>query len=274
MGKIAYSTPPHPTAMAIPQPGLLRRADLRAALAVVSDMAATLDDADAFARCGIERLPALAASELTTLSICDLVGGRRLVVGAPTLGAAEREAFDHHFRNHPLVRHHGFEGGRHAHRIGDALPFGEFRHSALYADYYRPVGIDHVIALPLHVDGGWLVSFVLNRRGRDFSDRELALLDSVREPLARLFAHTHTLDRLRGAWRRPPDAPPALSAALPLSAREREVLQWVAAGKTDRDVAAILDISPRTVHKHLQRVYDKLGVETRTAAVMRALAAA
>ena len=60
------------------------------------------------------------------------------------------------------------------------------------------------------------------------------------------------------------------AASLPLTPRERGVLQWVAAGKTDRDIAAILGISPRTVHKHLQRVYEKLGVETRTAAVMRA----
>ena len=56
-----------------------------------------------------------------------------------------------------------------------------------------------------------------------------------------------------------------------LTAREREVLQWLSCGKTDRDIACILGISPRTVHKHLQRVYEKLGVETRTAAVVRAL---
>jgi len=55
------------------------------------------------------------------------------------------------------------------------------------------------------------------------------------------------------------------------TAREQEVLRWLAAGKTDRDIAAILDISPRTVHKHLQRIYEKLGVETRTAAVVRAM---
>ena len=59
-----------------------------------------------------------------------------------------------------------------------------------------------------------------------------------------------------------------------LTLREREVLHWVAGGKTDRDVATILSISPRTVQKHLQRVYQKLGVETRTAAVMRAIRAA
>ena len=68
---------------------------------------------------------------------------------------------------------------------------------------------------------------------------------------------------------------PALRAspAGALTPREREVLRWLAAGKTDRDIGAILGISPRTVHKHLQHIYEKLGVETRTAAVMRVLAA-
>ena len=56
-----------------------------------------------------------------------------------------------------------------------------------------------------------------------------------------------------------------------LTCREAEVLHWLSGGKTDRDIADILRISPRTVHKHLQRIYDKLGVETRTAAVVRAL---
>ena len=56
-----------------------------------------------------------------------------------------------------------------------------------------------------------------------------------------------------------------------LTPREGEVLQWLTSGKRDRDIADILGISPRTVHKHLQRIYEKLGVETRTAAVMRAL---
>ena len=64
---------------------------------------------------------------------------------------------------------------------------------------------------------------------------------------------------------------PARFANLPLTARERDVLHWLAAGKTDREIAAILGVSVRTVQKHLERIYPKLGVETRTAAVMRAL---
>jgi len=51
------------------------------------------------------------------------------------------------------------------------------------------------------------------------------------------------------------------------------VLQWLARGKTDADIASLLAISPRTVNKHLEHIYVKLGVETRTAAVMRALTA-
>lgn len=257
--------------MASPRSSLLRSIDLRRALAVVGDIAATIDDADAFARCGVERLTALLGSDITTLSLCDLRQARRLAVGAPAIGAAEREAFDRHFAMHPLVRYHG-GGGRHVHRISDSIGAAAFRRSALFADYYQRVGIDHAIALPLHHADGWLVSFVLNRSGRDFSDRELALLDAMRTPLARLFGHTTWLRRMDREWRASrPDAP-ALAAPLWLSPRQREVLRWVAAGKTDRDVGAILGISPRTVHKHLQNVYAQLGVENRTAAVMRALA--
>ena len=53
---------------------------------------------------------------------------------------------------------------------------------------------------------------------------------------------------------------------LGLSRREAEVLAWVAQGKTDTDIGAILMLSPRTVAKHLEHIYDRLGVENRSAA--------
>ena len=55
-----------------------------------------------------------------------------------------------------------------------------------------------------------------------------------------------------------------LSASL--TPRETEVLSWIAKGKTNRDVGDILGLSPRTVNKHLEHVFEKLGVETRAAA--------
>jgi DNA-binding CsgD family transcriptional regulator len=61
---------------------------------------------------------------------------------------------------------------------------------------------------------------------------------------------------------------------LGLTEREAEVLSWLAEGKRDQEIATILGISPRTVQHHLARVYEKLGVETRSAAIAIALRAA
>ena len=64
----------------------------------------------------------------------------------------------------------------------------------------------------------------------------------------------------------------ALSQAFRLTQREAEVLDWVIKGKTNRDIGDILGTSPRTVNKHLEHVFVKLGVETRTAAASLAMA--
>jgi DNA-binding CsgD family transcriptional regulator len=66
---------------------------------------------------------------------------------------------------------------------------------------------------------------------------------------------------------------PAVLTRLGLSSREAEVLALATAGSTTPAIAAALKISPRTVQTHLERVYRKLGVETRTAAAGRALEA-
>jgi DNA-binding response OmpR family regulator/DNA-binding CsgD family transcriptional regulator len=58
-----------------------------------------------------------------------------------------------------------------------------------------------------------------------------------------------------------------------LSAREAEVLLWIARGKPNKDVSDILGISPRTVNKHLEQVFTKLGVENRASAAALAVGA-
>jgi DNA-binding NarL/FixJ family response regulator len=60
--------------------------------------------------------------------------------------------------------------------------------------------------------------------------------------------------------------PAEFSKELGLTSREGEVLSWLSKGKTNRDIAQILGLSPRTVDKHLEQIYAKLGVENRTAA--------
>jgi len=63
-----------------------------------------------------------------------------------------------------------------------------------------------------------------------------------------------------------------LMATFKLTLRESEVLNWVIKGKTNRDIGDILGTSPRTINKHLEHVFVKLGVETRTSAASVALA--
>lgn len=63
----------------------------------------------------------------------------------------------------------------------------------------------------------------------------------------------------------------SLIAAFRLTQREAEVLYWVTLGKTSKDIGDILGSSPRTVNKHLEHVFEKLGVETRTAAANLAM---
>lgn len=68
--------------------------------------------------------------------------------------------------------------------------------------------------------------------------------------------------------------PAEFSTELGLTTREGEVLSWLSKGKTNRDIAQILGLSPRTVDKHLEQIYAKLGVENRTAAAAIAANAA
>jgi DNA-binding NarL/FixJ family response regulator len=63
----------------------------------------------------------------------------------------------------------------------------------------------------------------------------------------------------------------ALARALSVTPRESEVLLWLSRGKSNADIAAILGMSARTVDKHLEQIYKKMGVENRTAAVRMAI---
>jgi len=79
--------------------------------------------------------------------------------------------------------------------------------------------------------------------------------------------------KLAPAARAPRTITPAPAAALPvgLSSREREVLEQVAIGRSNKQVARGLGISESTVRNHLSRIFNKLGAANRTEAVMKAL---
>ena len=65
-----------------------------------------------------------------------------------------------------------------------------------------------------------------------------------------------------------PIPPVSLEEPFALTGREAEVMAWVAQGKTNAEVARIVHAQPRTIEKHLERIYKKLGVDNRFAAIL------
>lgn len=98
------------------------------------------------------------------------------------------------------------------------------------------------------------------------------LLAAVRARLARQQAHQAEVRSANGSGSFNPDfSSPLPLQALGLTEREAEVLLWVAQGKGNADVGVLLNMAEKTVKKHMTNIFEKLGVESRNAATVRAL---
>ncbi|MFM2353799.1 MAG: hypothetical protein RLZZ608_1205 [Actinomycetota bacterium] len=140
-------------------------------------------------------------------------------------------------------------------RISDTLTPEQWHARPLYAQVYRPMGGEYQIGSLLAVDDGLVETLAVFRADSDFTDRELAMV----EEFAR---HVRvTLARLRAAAAR--------DAQGLLTSRQRQVLAALESGATVRQAAITLGISEKTLENHLQTIYRRLGVSSRTAALHR-----
>ena len=127
-------------------------------------------------------------------------------------------------------------------------------------DVLRQGGCDVQLSLPYHLDGLEHRAFVLARTGADFHDDDLALARLLQPILCGLDRQVSVLSAHGGTL---VDA----VAEVNLTARETAVLTLLAAGYPAVRIAHRLAISPRTVNKHLERIYRKLGVVDRLGAI-------
>jgi ATP/maltotriose-dependent transcriptional regulator MalT len=112
-----------------------------------------------------------------------------------------------------------------------------------------------------------ILAIVLHRADRDFTDEERDFCNRARPFLIQAYRNAVAQGE---ALRRTPAALEEVLVANGLTAREAQVLRLVALGGSNRDVGARLELSDRTVQKHLERTFRKLGVATRSAAAARA----
>jgi DNA-binding CsgD family transcriptional regulator len=146
-------------------------------------------------------------------------------------------------------------------KASDYYSARQWHSTGMYTDYLRPHGTEHELLMllpagPSPAAGpGRTVRLLFSRGpGPDFSERDRALLALLRPHL-----HQAYLD----AERRRRGTPP-------LTPRHWELLYLVAAGHTNAQIARRLDVSEGTVRIHLQNIYTRLQVSSRTAAVTRA----
>jgi DNA-binding CsgD family transcriptional regulator len=156
-------------------------------------------------------------------------------------------------RQHPVCEYFARTGDLRPRRISDLVTQREWRARELYVEGSRP--FQYEIGLRIPARPGVTKTFIFRSSRRDFTERDRLMLELLRP-------HLRVIDETYERRRR-------LACDVPLTRREREILGWVEAGKTNAEIAEILWISPLTVRKHLENAYEKLGVRTRTAAVAR-----
>jgi DNA-binding CsgD family transcriptional regulator len=142
---------------------------------------------------------------------------------------------------------------------------------ALYVDFYRPHGLNDDLMCMVQPSRQWMAVLGFYRGRRGFSHRDRAVTDLVTLHLAQAVARRRRLVSLTAAVRSLGRRTERVEQALPrlstLTAREREVVEHLVGGVTDREIARSLAVSQRTVHKHLERVYRKLDVANRTSLI-------
>jgi DNA-binding CsgD family transcriptional regulator len=239
--------------------------DLRALAGIVSE-----DRADLPADGG---LPESLLADLMSQIRCDAVvfngfdSGRQahwFVQEVPsTLGSEDSDrAYWQHYRDSQFDSYPIHTGDlRGVIKISDFYSARQWHSTVMYTDFDRLMGIEHCLMLclpeapPRTAGPGRHVRLTLDRRsGPDFSERDRAVLTLLRPHL-----HQAYLDAERRRHPVPRITP-----------RQRELLRLVAAGHTNTQIARHLGISEGTVRTHLENIYERLRVSSRTAAVTRA----
>ncbi len=186
----------------------------------------------------------------------------------PPVGVLERELGERWLREMPIVQHYSAHpDDPHPRRVSDLVPALAWRSYPVYRNLFQFIGMRHQLAIPsrdrtrLH-GSGWF----LNRAGSDFGDAQVTMAEALRPVL-------DVLDLIYPRENRPRTDSGLREEARQragLTLRELDILTLIAEGLTAQQIATLRRISVRTVGKHLQHVYAKLGCHDRLQAVNRA----
>jgi DNA-binding CsgD family transcriptional regulator len=237
---------------------------LEKALRLVDDLAETDDPAD-FGERALPGLGRLIRCDSLTYKEIGPAPGRVVTYPADLVTPATLAVFAAYVHEHPLVAHYRATGDGSPVKISDFLSQERFHRLGLYAEFFRHLPVEYQLAVSLPSPDTRVVGIALNRSSGDFTEADRDLIGVLRAPLTTALARADGRCRARRAL-----TVSAGSQRADLTGRERQILELVALGGTNSSIARTLEVSPRTVAKHLEHIYRKLDVSSRAAAVYRA----
>ncbi|MFH8248867.1 response regulator transcription factor [Microbacterium sp. B2969] len=176
-----------------------------------------------------------------------------------TIATAFRSLDAGMFDFHPLLQWYARTGEAHPQSVGH-IPWRFLDAWQIHEVFamLKSLNAEQQMSIPMHVRGVEHQAVVVCRSGRDFTDQDLRLARSLQPMFSALQRQAELL------------ASRAIPAELTgvLSGRELAVLRSIARGNTAQGTARELLVSPRTVEKHLENAYRKLGVSNRVSAVV------
>jgi DNA-binding CsgD family transcriptional regulator len=165
--------------------------------------------------------------------------------------------------DHPVVAHWNRTDDHRAVRLSDVIARPALHRLELYNHFWRPYSIERTVGSRITTSSHQTEDLACYRSGTDFSERDRAVVDGFRFVVVQLARRAEVQGLVDAAIR-----------ALGLTRREAEIVAWVTRGKTNIEIGRVLFIAPTTVKKHLDNVYRKLSIRTRTEAAALILAAA
>ena len=243
-------------------------AGLQHALRLV-DSLTDLDDPAGFAELAFPGLARLIGCDSLSFAVIGARRGRVNVHCYPSSAASPGSvaAFAAYAHEHPLVNHYRETGDGRPLMISDFLSRQSFHRLSLYGESFRHIPVEYQIAFGMPGLGRDIIGIALNRAASDFTEDDRDLLSVLRFPLMTALQRAHQRQRVRDGLAAMTSAP-----LTDLTDREVHVLRLAALGRTNHAIAHALDVSPRTVAKHLEHIYRKLDVTSRSSAVFTALA--
>lgn len=220
-------------------------------------------DYETFPRRAVDAITSVVAVDFVSYNEVDTKTGARRFLLRPDPeefdpAGFEYAAFIRRFGNHPVlaqkVAAHG-GGSPELRRFVNRL-----RLLGMVGNCCGQAELRLTIGMPVSEADTRRVGIAVHRSVRDFDDRDAATLNALAPHIAA--AYRNAVRHREAAGQRHE----AVAATIALTRRENEVLYWVSMGKTNSEVADIIGAKPLTVKKHLEHIYDKLGVPNRTAA--------